>query len=206
MAKEKMVVVTTPYERVVHWSLAGSCLLLVLTGLLMAFHSFKPLADILGGYLAVLWIHRIAGLVFTIFLFLGVGIWKKDAGSLDSSDIAWLKGAGGYLWDADIPAPYKYNAGQKLFFIVVALYGLVMVGTGILLWTSKGVIDASFMNWIMALHSFGVLVIGAFAMVHIYLGTIGTSGSLSAMTRGEVTEAWAKTHMTGWYNENVAKK
>ena len=202
----KKVVVTTPTERVVHWVLAVSCLLLVVTGLMMAFRSFQPLASIFGGYRAVIAIHGISGLFFTVSLIWAITIWKKDAGSLNSDDIDWLKAAGGYLWDAKIPAPYKYNAGQKLFFITVALYGLVMVVTGFILWLGAGHLSPGFLRWMMVFHAFGVMVVGGFAMVHIYLGTIGTTGSVDAMLDGKVTEAWAKTHMTGWYKQIGSKK
>jgi formate dehydrogenase subunit gamma len=204
MADKKTVEVTTPYERTVHWFLAVSCLLLVLTGLIIAFKTFG--GDFLGGYRSVLWIHRILGLVFSVSLILAIKIWYKDAGSLDASDKDWLMVAGGYLWDAKVPEPYKYNAGQKLFFLAVACYGLIMVVTGLVLWAGKGALNPSFMRWMAVLHAFGVMVVGGFSMVHIYLGTIGTTGSAGAMLDGKVTEAWAKTHMAGWYKETKGKR
>lgn len=203
---DKKVIVTTPTERVIHWFLAISCLLLVITGLAIAFRSFEPVALIFGGYNTMITIHIILGLIFTIALFLAISIWKKDAGSINKEDILWMKGAGGYLWDAKLPEPYKFNAGQKMFFITVALYGLVMVVTGLILWLGMSSLGTGLLRWMMVLHAFGVMVLGGFAMVHIYLGTIGTSGSIDAVLDGKVTEAWAKTHMTKWYKEVGSKK
>jgi len=203
--KDKTIIASSAYERTVHWILAISCLLLVLTGLLMAFRSFEPLAIILGGYKSVTIIHSICGLFFAVTLILAIKLWYKDAGYLDGSDIEWLKNAGGYLWNADIPEPYKYNAGQKLFFLTVAIYGVVMVITGVLLWF-KGSLNPTFMSWVVAFHALGVMIIGGFSMTHIYLGTIGTEGSLDVMIGGKVSEAWAKTHMPGYYKEKIKGK
>lgn len=205
MAGQKFVVASTPYERVIHWVLAGTCLALVFTGLIIAVNSFAPLAEMLGGYRAVKDYHRFIGLVFTIALVFAVRHWYKEAGYIDKTDIEWMKAAGGYLWKAKIPEPYKYNAGQKLFFITVALYGAVMVATGLLLWFGKGLIWAPLMRWTVVFHALGVAVMGGFSMVHIYLGTVGTTGSLPVMTDGKVTEAWAKTHMPGYYREKILK-
>ncbi len=206
MAGQRVVVASTPYERVVHWVLAGTCLLLVFTGLIIAVNALAPVAEMLGGYRVIKESHRFIGLVFTVVLFLAVRQWYKEAGYIDKSDIDWMKAAGGYLWKAKIPEPYKYNAGQKLFFITVALYGAVMVATGLLLWFGKGVIWAPFMRWTVVFHALGVAVMGGFSMVHIYLGTIGTSGSLPVMLDGKVTVAWAKTHMPGYYREKILKE
>ncbi|MBN1882629.1 MAG: formate dehydrogenase subunit gamma [Deltaproteobacteria bacterium] len=204
-AKDKTIIASTAYERIVHWFLAIPCLLLVLTGVILAFRSFEPLAIIFGGYKSVVIIHRACGVIFTIALFLGIQIWYKYAGYLDKSDIQWLMNAGGYLWKADIPKPYKYNAGQKLFFLTVAGYGVVMVITGFLLFF-KGSLNPTLMSWVVAFHALGVMIIGGFAMVHIYLGTIGTEGSLYVMTDGKVSKAWAKTHMPGYYKEKIEGK
>lgn len=201
MAETKQIEASTPYERTVHWLLAIATLMLLLTGLTMIFRSFEPISQMFGGYRQVMWIHRISGLFFTGAIVLMVQLWYEDAGYLNPSDIMWLKNAGGYMWKAEVPAPYKYNAGQKLFFLTVAIYGVVMIITGFFLWFGKGYLNATLMTWMTVFHALGVMVIGAFSMAHIYLGTIGTDESLRVMTRGKVSEEWAKTHKTGWYKE-----
>jgi formate dehydrogenase subunit gamma len=205
MAQQRDIIASTYHERVIHWILAGTCLFLVFTGLIIAVRSFEPFAQILGGYGAVKELHEWVGLFFTVALVLAVRHWYKEAAYLDKTDIDWMKAAGGYLWDAQLPKPYKYNAGQKLFFITVALYGALMILTGFMLWFGKGFIWAPLMRWTVVFHALGVAVIGGFSMVHIYLGTIGTSGSLWVMTDGKVSKAWAKTHMPGYYHEKIAK-
>jgi formate dehydrogenase subunit gamma len=45
-----------------------------------------------------------------------------------------------------------------------------------------------------------VLVI-AFGLGHIYMGTIGVEGAYRNMADGVTDEAWAKEHHELWYNE-----
>ena len=49
------------------------------------------------------------------------------------------------------------------------------------------------------------LILSAFVLGHIYLGTIGNEGSFEGMIKGEVDEAWAKQHHDLWYNEVKGK-
>ena len=49
-------------------------------------------------------------------------------------DLEWIKFAGGYLWHVDNdPEVGKYNPGQKMFFLAVAVCGLMMLVTGVLM-------------------------------------------------------------------------
>ena len=40
------------------------------------------------------------------------------------------------------------------------------------------------------------------AMGHIYLGTIGTEGTLDGMLKGRVSEEWARQHHDRWLAES----
>ena len=48
------------------------------------------------------------------------------------------------------------------------------------------------------LHALAAFVLIAGLIVHVY-AAIWVKGTLRAMTRGTVTQAWAKTHHPGWY-------
>ena len=41
----------------------------------------------------------------------------------------------------------------------------------------------------------------AMAMGHIYIGTIGSQGSIDGMKTGYVDATWAKEHHELWYNK-----
>ncbi len=51
------------------------------------------------------------------------------------------------------------------------------------------------------LHALGFVVIFPFFFVHLYLGTIGSPGSLPAMTSGWVTRAWLMKQHPKWLKE-----
>ena len=185
--KKKMVLVTSKYERFVHWMLAISCLMLCYTGLGIMYKELNFLGVIFGGLKGLATVHDIMAVVFAISLVLAILMWWKEAGIFTlPEDWEWIKAAGGYLWHLDhVPETGKYNPGQKMFFLTVALCGLMMVGTGFFMWYPT-ILPATLMNWVYVLHVLGFVVIFAFFFVHLYLGTIGNPGSVSAMLSGKM--------------------
>jgi formate dehydrogenase subunit gamma len=186
---KQMVKVTSAYERFVHWMLAISCLLLCYTGLGMMFRELNFFGVIFGGLKGLATVHDIMAIVFAISLVLAILMWWKEAGLFTfPEDWEWIKAAGGYLWHLDhVPETGKYNPGQKAFFLTVALCGLLMVCTGFFMWyPEKFPFGADLMDWVYTLHVFGFVVIFAFFFVHLYLGTIGNPGSVSAMISGKM--------------------
>jgi formate dehydrogenase subunit gamma len=107
----------------------------------------------------------------------------------------------GYLWHVDhVPEVGKYNPGQKMFFLAVAIFGGIMVITGIIMWFPLS-FPSWLVRWLFFLHALGFVVIFPFFFVHLYLGTIGSPGSLQAMTTGWVTRAWLKKQHPKWLKE-----
>ncbi|MEN6318954.1 MAG: formate dehydrogenase subunit gamma [Syntrophaceae bacterium] len=200
--KKGLIQATDWYERLVHWTLAISCLVLCITGLGMMFHSFHFIANIMGGLVVTKYVHNFTGLLFGLALLLAIKMWWHEAGVFTMpEDLEWMKTAGGYLWHVDkVPEVGKYNPGQKMFFLAVAGFGVIMVFTGIIMW-----FPLSFPSWIVRLlfflHALGFVVIFPFFFVHLYLGTIGSPGSLPAMTTGWVTKAWLKKQHPKWLKE-----
>ena len=108
---------------------------------------------------------------------------------------------GGYLWHVEkVPEVGKYNPGQKMFFLAVAFFGVVMVATGLIMWFPFS-FPVELVRWMYPLHALGFVVIFAFFFVHLYLGTIGSPGSLPAMLHGWVTRAWLKKQHPKWLRE-----
>jgi formate dehydrogenase subunit gamma len=189
-----LIQVTDSYERIVHWMLALSCLCLCITGLGMMFHSFNFLGTIVGGLKNLKLIHNFTGLLFAVSLILAIRMWWKEAGVfVFPEDLDWIKTAGGYLWHVDkVPETGKYNPGQKMFFLTVAAFGLVMFVTGLIMWFPTA-LPTTFVRWMYPLHALGFVAIFAFFFVHLYLGTIGNPGSVQAM-------------ITGWMDRPVVEK
>jgi len=200
--KKGLIQATDWYERLIHWMLAGSCLLLCFTGLGMMYHSFNFIANLMGGLIVVKYVHNFTGLLFAIFLFLAVRMWWDEAGVFSMpEDLEWVKCAGGYLWQVDkVPEVGKYNPGQKLFFLTVAVFGAVMVFTGLIMWFPLN-FPSWLVRWMFVFHALGFVVIFLFFFAHVYLGTIGAPGSLDAMLTGWVTRAWLKKQHPKWLKE-----
>ena len=200
--KKGMIKVTSGYERFVHWVLAISCLLLCYTGLGIMFKELNFFGVIFGGLKGLSTVHDIMAVVFAVSLVLAIVMWWKEAGIfVFPEDLDWIMTAGGYLWHVDkVPETGKYNPGQKMFFLTVALCGLMMVGTGFFMWYPT-ILPAALMDWVYVLHVLGFVVIFAFFFVHLYLGTIGNPGTVQAMISGWVTRNWLKKQHPKWLKE-----
>jgi formate dehydrogenase subunit gamma len=150
----------------------------------------------------VKYLHNFTGLFFALALLLAIKMWWHEAGVFSMpEDLEWIKVAGGYLWHVDeVPAVGKYNPGQKMFFLAVAIFGVIMVITGLIMWFPL-MFPSWLVRWLFVLHALGFVVILPFFFVHLYLGTIGSPGSLDAMTTGWVTRAWLKKQHPKWLKE-----
>ena len=202
--KKGMIKVTSGYERFVHWLLAISCLLLCFTGMGMMYKSLNFFGVIMGGLYGLKEVHEITGLVFGVALVLAIIMWWKEAGVfVFPEDLDWFKTAGGYLWHVDkVAETGKYNPGQKMFFLTIALFGVLMLFTGFFMWFPAFFpFGMELLRWTYLLHALGFFVIFAFFFVHLYLGTIGNPGTVQAMITGWVTRNWLKKQHPGWLKE-----
>ncbi|MCK7508179.1 MAG: hypothetical protein MZV70_31745 [Desulfobacterales bacterium] len=106
-------------------------------------------------------------------------------------DLEWIKAAGGYLWHVDqVPETGKYNPGQKA--VLPDRCGFCGVADdchGIDHVVSRRHLPASLVRWMYPLHALGFVAIFAFFFIHLYLGTIGNPGTVSAMITGWMDRA-----------------
>ncbi len=197
-----MIKATDGFERIVHWCMAISCLILMISGLGMMFHSFNFLAIPVGGLKNLKLIHNFSGLVFIPSLFSAILVWWKEAGVLDlPDDFEWIKCAGGYLWHVENPPETgKYNVGQKAFFLAVAGFGIINIISGLIMWFPLS-FSSGTVRFMYFLHALGFFVIFPFFFVHLYLGTVGVPGSVSAILTGWVTRSWAEKQCPKWLRE-----
>lgn len=202
--KKGLIQVTSRYERYVHWTLAISCLLLCYTGLGMMYEQLNVLGIIMGGLKGLKVVHNFTAIIFGISLLLAIQMWWKEAGVfVFPEDLDWIKTAGGYLWHVDkVAETGKYNPGQKMFFLTVALCGMLMIVTGFfMLFPAYFPLGADLLDWMYPLHALGFVIIFAFFFIHLYLGTIGNPGTVQAMISGWVTKAWIRKQHPGWLKE-----
>jgi len=187
-------------SRVIHWSVAVSMVICLLTGLPIWTPIFGWMAFLFGGLQVCRWLHPWAGIFFfaaslVMFLHWAGQMW------LGKSDWDWLGGLFSSTKSEAVDSQIgKYNGGQKIFFFTSALAALALMASGIVLWFplsfDQGLREVS---WI--LHDLTFILFTASIIGHIYLGTASEPGTFSAMTRGAVSKKWARFHHPRWYRE-----
>ncbi len=199
----RLVLRFSEYQRIVHWFTAILFWLLALTGLILLYGRYVliPLFGAPGFAItasACKEAHNLFGPIFLVALGL---LFVAFAGSnfYEKGDIDWLKKGGG-LFSGHASAG-RFNLGEKAWFWLVCLFGLVVTISGFLLDFSNFGQDRDTIELAHVLHSaVGILFI-SIAFGHVYLGTIGTQGTLRGMTSGYVDENWAKHHHDRWVPE-----
>jgi formate dehydrogenase subunit gamma len=197
----------TSVERIAHWTMAISFVILAFTGIVMLFgkHVLLPLFGYtLFGWLAYAskTIHNFVGPVFTVSIIVFFIIYVKD-NLPHASDVTWIKRLGGAAGKGHVSAG-RFNAGEKLWFWggVVAL-GIVVSTSGFVL--DKIVpglqYDRSMMQIANLVHLGAAVLFIAMSFAHIYIGTIGMEGAYQAMRSGYVDDTWAKEHHDLWYEQ-----
>ena len=190
-------------QRVVHWTVGLSFLLLLFTGLAFSYPALFWLNILVGGGAAARVIHPWAGIVFSVAFALMFLIWAREM-LVTKLDREWLGAIKAYAKhdQANVPATGKYNGGQKLFFWVQAFLGLLLLLTGLPLWLPAS-FSGDFLTTMRLLHYLAGLGSGLFIIVHIYLSTVAYPGTFIAMISGRVTRPWAKLHHALWHEEQI---
>ena len=122
------------FERFGHWLLAGSFIILAITGLI-TLAGRKFLIPLFGhetfAFLAVgsKWIHNNVSWAFMLGLLMVFFMWVWH-NLPDRTDIRWLMRGGGILGGGHPPAK-KFNAGQKLIFWSVIILGGSISASGL---------------------------------------------------------------------------
>jgi formate dehydrogenase subunit gamma len=195
-------------ERFAHWLTAVSFIVLAITGLNYVFGK-RLLFPLIGPDAFAAWsqwakfAHNAFSWPFMFGVALMLVLWIKD-NIPDRYDVVWLKQFGGFLSRAHPPAR-RFNAGQKVIFWSVAVGGLVLTGSGIILLFPFSAADINGMQTAQYLHAIAGVLMTAIIIAHIYIGTLGMEGALDAMVSGEVDLAWAKAHHSVWVEEERAR-
>jgi formate dehydrogenase subunit gamma len=192
------------FERIMHWYVAISFIILAITGLSLifgralliplmgkeGFAAWAQLAKPIHDYLSLPFA---AGLVVLLLMWLGKNVPK-------AYDFDWLKSLGGAIGDGHPPAGF-FNAGEKVFYWLVFFGGVALTVSGFfLLFPNLETVRESMQFWHIV-HSASGLFLIAVSLGHMYLGSIGTEGVLEGMVSGDVDEGFAKQHHSVWYEE-----
>ncbi len=219
----------TGTERMGHWLMAVSFIILALTGLNLLYGRYV-LLPVVGketfaglthwGKLA----HNYVAFGFMAGLLLAFLLWVRQ-NLPNRYDFIWLLKGGGMFTRGVHPPARKFNAGQKILFWLVVLGGLSISLSGISLLfpfetamfakTFAALNTVGFnlptkvtpteeMQYAATWHAIVALFLICVIIAHIYIGTLGMQGAFSAMGSGEVDVNWAKEHHSVWAQEELA--
>lgn len=218
-------------DRFAHWLMAGSFVLLSLTGLNLLYGKYV-LLPILGPetFTAITiggkYIHNYLAFAFMLGLVLAFVLWVRH-NIPTKIDWEWLKMGGGIFKAGMHPPAKKFNAGQKMIFWITMIGGLSVSMSGIALmfpfqttmfadtFALLNAIGLSLPTDLTALQEqqynqvwHGIVSLGLMIMIiaHIYIGSVGMEGAIDAMNTGEVDRNWAKEHHNLWVKEMDEKK
>lgn len=195
-------------ERWLHWALAAPFLVCLGSALVLVIiynpDPQRPLREVFST------IHRISGLALSVLPLVAISIhhrdWKLHLYNIRQAwfwvfdDIRWL----GVLMvsavnrKAKLPDQGKFNAAEKINFMVLMTTYPLYILTGALMWLTH----VAFLSWIFhVLMAFmAIPLIGG----HMYMALVSDSGrpGLTGMTTGHVPREWAKHHYRHWYTEH----
>ena len=195
--------------RILHWIHSGAFVLLFLTGLILFIPGLSALAE--DSVTRV--IHRIGAVIFIIIPIIyliinpvAVGRGLKKAFSWSSEDMGWLKAAPAYYFlgkEKDMPPQDEMNTGQKMWWLMTIVFGLIFVITGLVMWFAKTTAGPGVLQWMTFVHDVAFIVTGAMFLLHIYLGVFHPmmTEAWSSMVGGKVSTEYAKKHHAKWYTE-----
>ena len=197
----------TRYQRAMHWFTASVFILLAISGLILLFGR-TVLIPVIGkdAFAAVASAakqgHNLFGPVFIVALLLLLPAFLRHNRPF-WQDIVWLA-RGGFLSRREPPAG-KFNGGEKLWYWLLAVFGLVIAGSGVFLDFPAIAPALVYLQFSHILHAVAAVILIAFAIGHAYLGSAGVEGVLEGMTTGCVDENWARQHHPLWLEELEAK-
>jgi formate dehydrogenase subunit gamma len=124
--------------------------------------------------------------------------------SLDGDDIHWLRvRVLGILGRATEPLPPQgiYNAGQKLFALMVYAMVPVIMITGMIM--TFHLIGTTAVGWAAAIHFAAVGAVFSGLMIHVYMGAVfpEEKPAFFSMITGTVNEFYAYNHHFKWWRE-----
>lgn len=215
-------------ERLAHALLAGSFLLLALSGLMLAYGRpfLGPLigdanlgeavrwSKVLHESLPLLFMASLA-LVFVLWVWFSLPHWR---------DVVWLLKGGGLIVRGVHPPAWRFNLGQKLLFWITIICGVALSLTGL----ARSGWDLLFARALATLRNIGVpipqdltpaqelayaadwhlaagLVLLWAVIVHIILRTAIIQGAFAAMASGRVDANWARQHHRLWAERELQR-
>ena len=195
-------------DRTIHWFVAILFIFQALTGMILLFGRFVVL-PVFGqeafGVIASACLegHNLFGPLFLIALFL---LFTRFAAKNipKRRDLTWLRRGGGAIGEGHVSSGF-FNAGEKIWFWAVIVLGLTVSISGLILNFPIFGQGRETMQLMLIVHGITAVLLTTGSLAHIYIGTIGSEGSLQSMTTGYVDENWAEAHHDLWHAEMMER-
>ncbi|WP_457332369.1 formate dehydrogenase subunit gamma [Rhizobacter sp. P5_C2] len=195
--------------RMNHWAVAMLFFCAALSGLAFFHPALYFFTLLFGGGPWTRILHPFFGVLMVLgFVLLFAKVWREN--TWKPRDTEWLKAAPHLMQTGDehgMPAVGKYNAGQKLVFWLFGISLLLLFVTGFVFWQPwfADYFAIPLRRIAVVVHAASAVVLVLSVIVHVY-AAIWVKGTMRAMTRGTVTEAWARQNHPLWYQETTGKK
>jgi formate dehydrogenase subunit gamma len=195
-------------ERILHWCIAGPFLLSMTTALIMVLiynpDPSRPYRNIFST------IHRSSGVALIIFPMLATLKIRGDVRiHLYNIQQAWIWLFDDFRWlglmglaavnpKIKLPEQGKFNAAEKINFMVLMVTYPLYVLTGLLMW----LMPLAIFSWL--LHFFMAVMAVPLISGHLFMAVINPASrvGLSGMITGFVDREWAKHHYRRWYRDH----
>ncbi len=206
----KKIFVFNVFHRTIHWLAGFSFIALVPTGFIMIFASSFGGGDFV---IACKQIHAMATVVFAIAVLPMFFMWVKDMLPI-KADLKWLMIMGGYLNKRKEPIPaHKFNAGQKMWFWVCTLGGILMILTGAIMYFQDfhlpfnlGMSQIDLLRLSAIMHNVMGMAVVALFFTHIYMSVFAIKGAIHSMISGYKEEEEVEILHSLFYKELKEKK
>jgi len=191
-------------QRIVHAVMAGSFLILLITGLALV---WSPLAFLAAGGWSR-YLHRIAAVGFMSVPFLYLIVDRSGAKEVlgesfkyDRDDLFWFRYMYRYALGrtADMPPQGRLNAGQKLHHSAVIVFSAVIVISGLVLWFLKADLSPTMLSWTAMIHDLSMLVLTLLLVGHVFFTYVYTAWS--SMATGYVSKEDMEMEHSKWVEE-----
>lgn len=204
----KKIYVFSIFNRFIHQVAALSFIVLVPTGFMIVFGDFFG-----GGALIRLAkdLHALATVPFALVVIPMFLMWLKDA-FFNFDDVKWMMIVGGYLSKQKKPIPAgKFNAGQKMWYWIATLGGMVMILTGAtmyfmdfdIVWLRDmtGLTQIDLLRLAAIVHNITGFAVVALFITHVYMAVFAIKGAIHSIINGHMEEEEVKILHSSYYKK-----
>jgi formate dehydrogenase subunit gamma len=190
-------------DRTNHWLIVLLFFGAALSGLAFFHPSLYFLVNLFGGGTWARILHPFMGVAMALcFFVMFLKLWRHNR--MTDADREWMRHSGDMLRGDKrrMPPVGRYNAGQKGVFWLMVVCLLVLVLTGFMFWQPwfADAFPILVRRIAVVLHALSATLLVIGVIVHVY-AALWVKGTVRAMTRGTVTEGWARQNHPLWHRE-----